>query len=102
MPSPQNVYTALSIISLGGLIGMGVAVGSGVSMMAMAMAEEEQKMVAPSVVEKPSTGRGFDFHLGHLALQTFLHLLRLLHHVLNVHVISSTSSISPPRISSTF
>ena len=36
MPSPQNVYTALSIISLGGLIGMGVAVGSGVSMMAMA------------------------------------------------------------------
>ena len=51
MPSPQNVYTALSIISLGGLIGMGVAVGSGVSMMAMAMAEEEQKMVAPSVVE---------------------------------------------------
>lgn len=59
MPSPQNVYTALSIISLGGLIGMGVAVGSGVSMMAMAMAEEEQKMVAPSVVEKPSTARGF-------------------------------------------
>ena len=59
MPSPQNVYTALSIISLVGLIGMGVAVGSGVSMMAMAMAEEEQKMVAPSVVEKPSTARGF-------------------------------------------
>ncbi len=38
---------------------MGVAVGSGVSMMAMAMAEEEAKMVAPSVVEKPSASRGF-------------------------------------------
>jgi len=60
MPSPQNVYTALSLISLGGLVGMGVAVGSGVSMMAMAMAEEEAKMVAPSVVEKPSgASRGF-------------------------------------------
>ena len=59
MPSPQNVYTALSLIALGGLVGMGVAVGSGVSMMAMAMAEEEAKMVAPSVVEKPSASRGF-------------------------------------------
>lgn len=59
MPSPQNVYTALSLISLGGLVGMGVAVGSGVSMMAMAMAEEEAKMVAPSVVEKPSASWGF-------------------------------------------
>ena len=59
MPSTQNVYTALSLISLGGLVGMGVAVGSGVSMMAMAMAEEEAKMVAPSVVEKPSASRGF-------------------------------------------
>lgn len=59
MPSPQNVYTALSLISLGGLVGMGVAVGSGVSMMAMAMAEEEAKMVAPSVVEKPTASRGF-------------------------------------------
>jgi|TARA_B100001540_G_scaffold270523_1_gene253776 hypothetical protein len=54
MPSPQSVYTSLSIISLGGLIGMGVAVGSGVSMMSMAMIEEEQKnkMVASSVVEQ--------------------------------------------------
>ena len=43
MPSTQSVYAALSIISLGGLIGMGVAVGSGVSMMSMAMLEEEQK-----------------------------------------------------------
>ncbi len=54
MPSPQSVYTSLSIISLGGLIGMGVAVGSGVSMMSVAMIEEEQKnkMVASSVVEQ--------------------------------------------------
>ena len=54
MPSPPSVYTSLSIISLGGLIGMGVAVGSGVSMMSMAMIEEEQKnkMVASSVVEQ--------------------------------------------------
>lgn len=54
MPSTQSVYAALSIISLGGLIGMGVAVGSGVSMMSMAMIEEEQKnkMVASSVVEQ--------------------------------------------------
>ena len=54
MPSPQSVYTSLSIISHGGHIGMGVAVGSGVSMMSMAMIEEEQKnkMVASSVVEQ--------------------------------------------------
>ena len=51
-------------------------------------------------------------HLGHLLLQALLHLLRLLHHFLNVHdgygprryyiyLISSTSSISPPKTSST-
>ena len=62
MPSVTSVYTSLSIISLGGLIGMGVAVGSGVSMMAMAMAEEEQqqKMIAsPAEKSFAPMSRGF-------------------------------------------
>jgi len=63
MPSVTAVYTSLSIISLGALIGMGMGVGSGVSMMAMAMAEEEekQKMVAASPAEKSMRpmSRGF-------------------------------------------
>ena len=32
-----------------------------------------------------AAGRGADLHLGHLALQLFLHLLRLLHHFLDIH-----------------
>lgn len=62
MPSTTAVYTSLSIISLCGLVGMGVAVGSGVSMMAMAMAEEEQKqkMVAsPAETSIRPVSRGF-------------------------------------------
>ena len=59
---PMGVVS-LGVVGMGVLnaclVGMGVAVGSGVSMMAMAMAEEEAKMVAPSVVEKPSASRGF-------------------------------------------
>ena len=65
MPSTQQVYTALSIIYLGSLIGMGVGVGSGVSMMSFAMLEEEQKnkVAAASVAEKSfrpvASARGF-------------------------------------------
>src|SRR6185295_6614295 len=37
--------------------------------------------------------------LGHLPLQALLHLLRLLHHLLNIHI-SSTSRISAAKTSS--
>src|SRR5687767_12834424 len=49
-----------------------------------------------------AAGRRFDTQVGHLLLQTLLHLLRLLHHVRNVHwSISSTSRISAGNTSST-
>src|SRR5205807_1985588 len=46
-----------------------------------------------------AAGVAFDFELGHLLLQAVLHLLRLLHHLLNVHI-SSTSRISAGKTSS--
>src|SRR5688572_10938177 len=46
-----------------------------------------------------AAGRGLDAQLGHLLLQALLHLLRLLHHGLDVHI-SSTSRISAGMISS--
>ena len=46
MPGTQSVYVSLSILALTGLVGTGVAIGSGVSMMSMAMVEEEQKQQA--------------------------------------------------------
>jgi flagellar basal body-associated protein FliL len=64
MANPTAVYASLSIISLGSLVGMAVAVGSGVSMMVMKMDEDEQlqKMTAASPAEKsflPRFTRGF-------------------------------------------
>jgi len=67
MASPMAVYASLSIISLGALAGMGVAVGSGVGMMMMHMEEQAAaaggeapkvavKVAAHSVNEK---ARGF-------------------------------------------
>src|SRR5262249_6909842 len=48
-----------------------------------------------------AAGVALDLELGHLLLQALLHLLRLLHHLLNVHgYISSTSRISAGNISS--
>src|SRR4029079_4101725 len=46
-----------------------------------------------------AAGVAFDAQLGHLLLQVLLHLLRLLHHVLDVHI-SSTSRISAGNTSS--
>src|SRR5207237_10345331 len=44
-------------------------------------------------------GVALDAQLGHLFLQALLHLLRLLHHLLNIHI-SSTSRISAGKTSS--
>src|SRR6185295_17702576 len=46
-----------------------------------------------------AAGVALDAQIGHLLLQALLHLLRLLHHLLNVHI-SSTSRISAGKISS--
>src|SRR5262245_6767836 len=46
-----------------------------------------------------AAGVAFDAQVGHLFLQALLHLLRLLHHLLNVHI-SSTSRISAGKTSS--
>src|SRR5204863_2867500 len=46
-----------------------------------------------------AAGVAFDAQLGHLLLQALLHLLRLLHHLLDVHI-SSTSRISAGKTSS--
>src|SRR5438067_8812453 len=45
-----------------------------------------------------AAGIALDLELRHLLLQTLLHLLRLLHHLLNVHI-SSTSRISAGKTS---
>ncbi|KAG7667643.1 hypothetical protein NADE_002721 [Nannochloris sp. 'desiccata'] len=58
----QAVYVSLSILSLVGLVGAGVAVGSGVGMMAMAagQAEQDAKVVAHQPIErKVMVSRGF-------------------------------------------
>ena len=65
--SSQAVYLSLGLLSMTGLAGMGVAVGSGVAMMSMAAEEEAKanqspKGVANSPVEKtvvPKFVRGF-------------------------------------------
>src|SRR5688572_6105764 len=50
----------------------------------------------------PAAGRRLDPQVGHLLLQAFLHLFRLLHHGCDVHgSISSTSRISAGNTSST-
>jgi hypothetical protein len=46
-----------------------------------------------------AAGVAFHAQLGHLLLQVLLHLLRLFHHVLDVHI-SSTSRISAGNTSS--
>src|SRR6185312_3157675 len=46
-----------------------------------------------------AAGVALDAQFGHLPLQPLLHLLRLLHHLLNVHI-SSTSRISAGKTSS--
>src|SRR5262249_5075169 len=46
-----------------------------------------------------AAGVAFHAQLGHLLLQTLLHLLRLFHHLLDVHI-SSTSRISAGKTSS--
>src|SRR5438105_9957583 len=50
--------------------------------------------------DHPASGAGLDAKRLHLLLQTLLHLLRLLHHLLNVHI-SSTSRISAGNTSRT-
>ena len=52
--SSNAIYTSLSLISLVSLVGAGVAVGSGVGMMTLAMAEEEKhKQAAPVMAHQP-------------------------------------------------
>eukprot|EP00238_Polyblepharides_amylifera_P000605 CAMPEP_0196570242 /NCGR_PEP_ID=MMETSP1081-20130531/76_1 /TAXON_ID=36882 /ORGANISM="Pyramimonas amylifera, Strain CCMP720" /LENGTH=75 /DNA_ID=CAMNT_0041886549 /DNA_START=82 /DNA_END=309 /DNA_ORIENTATION=+ len=47
--SSQAIYLSMSILSLCGLTGMGVAVGSGVGLMAMELEKEEARLnQAPS------------------------------------------------------
>jgi len=53
MSSVTAMYTSLSLISLCGLVGMGVAVGSGVSMMAIQMDAEEQAAKGKVTVASP-------------------------------------------------
>ncbi|PSC74638.1 DNA-3-methyladenine glycosylase [Micractinium conductrix] len=58
----QNISISLSIIALCGLVGAGVAVGSGVGMMSMAVLEAEkqqQASVAHTPLEKVVVSRGF-------------------------------------------
>ena len=57
MPGTQSVYVSLSILALTGLVGTGVAIGSGVSMMSMAMVEEEQKQQAVVASGKEASAR---------------------------------------------
>ena len=57
MPGTQSVYVSLSILALTGLVGTGVAIGSGVSMMSMAMVEEEQKQQAVVASVKEAAAR---------------------------------------------
>jgi len=64
--SSQAVYLSLGLLSMTGLAGMGIAVGSGVAMMTMAeeeaKANQSPKGVANSPVEKtvvPKFVRGF-------------------------------------------
>src|SRR5439155_13287545 len=47
-----------------------------------------------------AAGRRLDAEVGHLFLEALLHLLRLLHHRLDVHGVSSTSRISAGKTSS--